>query len=76
MSDTLITEGLVALSEAIKSGRKKKRGRKKGVKSAIKRLVPNKRFVRDVSFYGTGVAVGMGLPQKAYRKLNNMRYYG
>ena len=76
MSDTLITEGFIALSEAIKSGRKKKRGRKKGSKSAMKRLVPGKRLVRDVSLLGTGVAVGMGLPQKAYRKLHNMRYSG
>ena len=67
MSDTLITEGLVALSEAIKSGRKKKRGRSKRIAKGL---------ARDISLIGTGAIAGAGVPSKVYRKIQNMRYSG
>lgn len=84
MSDTLITEGFLALSEAIKSGRKKKRGRKKSFNLSSRQQRIARNVARDVSLYGTGVVVGGATgaaafpraPQKFYTKLRNMRYSG
>lgn len=89
MSDTLITEGFLALSEAAKSGRKKRkeRARLKLKTYANKRKLSStqkKYLKKGMAAYAMGVGVG-GLvgsaafpkaPQKLYRKIQNMRYSG